>query len=375
MPQVFTVEYSVDGISWDELDNVQQISGTIGRQQLIDTFEPSRMTVSARYPEGFSAPITDLIVDTWLRVKRQGSAYTMWTGRIRNVTVEWEIPYNSGTGIGVADNVTIECEGALAQWGRLQGEDLFIPADDLLTQLSVALSGTGLQYGSTYTASTSPEWSSSEITDSYANWLNTVAATIGATIKDGSDSNIVGIYGRDTFGGFNVVFSDAPSAPAGKTKQKYDGIVFDSVSADFFTEIELNTNDYGDVVVTTGSAPYRTYRQTTFSASVSQATDLANYLISIYGDNGFGISEITCNSEAQPTWELDMNYAWWDIIGYFTFVYFRGQAYRCTILGSTFTATPDGSRFTYYLADIGLTPFLILDDTTAGILDTNKLGW
>lgn len=354
------------------LDNVQQISGFIGRQQVADTFEPSRMNISARYPEGFSAPNTALKVDTPIRVKRTGSAYIMWTGRIRNVTVQWAIPYNNTDGIGVADTVDIECEGALAQWGRLQGNGLFVAPDDLLTQISNVLSGTNLNYGTTYTAATAPELSASEVSDSLASWLNTACATVGATIKDGSDSNIVGVYGRDFVGNLPVQFSDTTND---STHQVYDQITFDSVSADFFTEIELNTYSYGDVTVTYGVAPYRTYRQTTYSASIPQATDLSNYLLGIYGDNGFGISEISCKSEAQNSWGLDLGYGWWDIIGYTTYVDFRGQTFRCTVLGSAFTATPSESRFTYYLADIGLTPFLVLDDPTAGILDQNKLGW
>jgi hypothetical protein len=357
---------------WVEMENVQQISGNIGRQQFIDTFEPSRMTITARYPYGYGAPNYSLRVGTLVSVSRVGAAYAMWSGRINNTTVEWGIPYENTVSLGVADSVTIECEGALADWGRVQGNDLFVAADDILTQLSNVLSGTGLQYGTTYTAANAPELSSSEVTDSLANWLNTAALTVGATIKDGSDNNIVGINGRDFVGGLPVRFSDQT---ASATVQKYDAIVFDSVSADFFTEIELNTVDFGDIVVQYRDAPYRTYRATTFSPSIAQAEDLANYLIGIYGDNGFGISEISCKSEAQATWGMDLGYGWWDIIGYWTTVQFRGSTFRVVILGSSFSATPDESRFTYYLADIGLTPFLVLDDANAGRLDNNKLGW
>lgn len=358
--------------TWEQLSNVQQISGFVGRQQVADTFEPSRMNISARYPNGYYEPNYALRVNTQVRVKRTGSAYTMWTGRIRNVTVEWGQPYNSTTTTGVADFVDIECEGALADWGRLQGNNLSVAASDLLTQLSNVLSGTNLQYGTTYTASTAPLLGSSVVSDSLAAWLNTACATVGATIKDGSDNNIVGVNGRDWNGTLPVAFSDTAN---NSTNQVYDNIVFDSVSADFFTEIELNTTGYGDIVVNTGVAPYRTLRQTTFNASAAQATDLANYLLGIYGDNGFGISEISCKSEAQNSWALDLGYGWWDIIGYYTTVAFRGNVFRCAVLGSSFTATPSESRFTYYLADIGLTPYLILDDTYAGILDKNKLGW
>lgn len=370
MPQQYTIEYSTNGTTWTALSYVQQISASIGRQQLQDTFEPSKLSFTARYPGGFSAPNTALVVDTLVRLKRTGGTYTMWTGRIRNVTVEWGKPYSSS--VGVEDYVTVECEGALAQWGRLQGNDLSVPANDLLSQLATVLSGTNLQYGTTYTASTSPALGASTVSDSLANWLNTACATVGATIKDGSDTSIVGVNGRDWVGNLPVQFSDTTN---NSTNQQYDEIVFDSVSADYFTQIEVNTQSYGTVVVSTGTAPYRTLRQVSYSSSASTATDLANYLLGIYGDNGFGISSISCVSERQNNWALDLGYGWWDIIGYSTLVVFRGTTLRCTIVGSSFSATPNESRFTYYLADIGLTPFLVLDDANVGILGTNKLGW
>jgi len=360
------------GTEWVALDYVQQVSAFVGRQQLQDTFDPSRMSVSARYPSGYLIPNNSLIVDTPMRVKRTGSTYIMWTGRIRNVTVQYEIPYNSTTGVGVADHVDIECEGHLAQWGRLQGNGYYLGANNLYYQLADLAYTFNLQIGTTYTDLTSQQMSASEVTDSLSNWLNTACATSGSTIKDSSDDFKVGVYGRDWAGDLPVQFSDTTND---STHQVYDSIIFDSVSADYFTEIELNTTSYGDVVVTTGIEPHRTLRQTTFNASASQATDLANYLLGIYGDNGFGISEISCKSEAQNTWNLDLGYGWWDIVGYSTYVTFRGQQFRCVIVGASFTATPSESRFTYYLADIGMTPFLILDDAGAGILDTNKLGW
>jgi hypothetical protein len=370
-----TINNSVSAIptnQWVYLDNVQQISGFIGRQSLSDNFEPSRMNISARYPTGFSLPNTALKVNTLVRVKRVGSTYTMWLGKIRNATVQWAIPYDLSSGVGVADNIDIECEGFLADWGRLQGNGLFVAPSDLVTQVSTAASPEGLNFGTTYTAETSPQLSASEITDSFATWLNTVCATVGATIKDGSDGQVVGIYGRDFAGNLPVRFSDTTN---NSVSQVYDSITFDSVSSDFFTQIELNTYSYGDVTVNYGNAPYRTLRQTTYSASIPAATDLSNYLLGIFGDNGYGISEISCKSEAQNSWALDLGYGWWDIIGYSTFVQFRDETFRCTIVGAAFTATPSESRFTYYLADIGLTPYLILDDATAGLLDTNKLGW
>lgn len=372
-----TINNSVSALptaQWAVLDNVQQISGFIGRQQLADNFEPARLNISARYPNGFNIPNTALKVGTLIRLKRVGSVLPMWLGAIRNVSVQWGIPFNDSTGVGVIDIVDIECEGQLAEWGRLQGNGYSIAASDFITQLNaVVASGniTGYAYDAPI-GSTPPLLSYSEITDSYSNWLNTACATIGATIKDGNDNQVIVISSREKSSTLSVSFNDTLN---NSTNQVYDQIVFDSVSSDFFTQVELNTTSYGDVVVNYGVAPYRTFTQTTFSNSVSQATDLANYLLGIFGDNGFGISEISCKSEAQNSWALDLGKQWWDTVGNTTFITFRGSLFRCTILGSSFTATPSESRFTYYVADIGLTPFLILDDTSAGILDTNKLGW
>lgn len=357
---------------WAELPDVQQISGFIGRRLIADNFEPSRMSISARYPEGYFNQNYALRVGTLIRVKRTGGTYTMWTGSISNVTVQWGMPYDNTQTVGVADLVDIECEGALAQWGRTQGNDYAVTAGNIYFQLAAVAAAFGLNVGTTYPDTTTQFLSASQISDSVANWLNTACATIGATIKDGAEDQRVGVYGRDWNGTLPVAFSDTAN---NSSNQVYDNIVFDSVSSDYFTQIELNTTAFGDVVVNTGAGPYRTLRRTTFSASASQATDLANYLLGVFGDNGFGISEISCKSEAQNTWNLDLGYGWWDIIGYYTTVTFRGKVFRCAVLGSAFTSTPFESRFTYYLADIGLIPFLTLDDQFNGILDYNKLGW
>lgn len=362
---------------WTQLNDVQQISGFIGKQELVNDTEPSRMTISARYPTGFDMPNTALRVGTVVRVKRTGSANVMWQGFIRNVNVEYGIPFNTSTYTGVADYLTIECEGALAKWGRQEGNGFTLSATTLKVAIETTISAQfNIQAYVDLGTSGDPPLSTSTVDNSCLNWLNTACNTVGANIRDGIAQGIfpeVNVTARDySFPAGSVVFRDYdPDA----TGQIYDSIVFDSVSSDYFTQIELNTTGYGDVVVNTGVAPYRTLRQETFSASASQASDLANYLLGIYGDNGFGIAEISCKSEAQTVWNLDLGVAWAEIIGRVTFVFFRNSIYRCTIMGCAFTATPSESRFTYYLADIGLTPYLVLNDAYAGILDTNKLGW
>lgn len=366
--QNYVTEYSTDGSTWTYLPEVQEIVARVGRVGLQDTFEPSSATFVARYPTGYTSPITALTVGTWIRFTRTGGTYPMWQGKMRNVTVRWGKPYLSG--VGNADYVTIEAEGALAEWGRLQGNGQAIDTDLAIYQISDLITYTGITIGTTFTVDNSPTLATSAVDGSYSEWLNTFAATLGATLKDGS--NQIGVYTKDFVGVLPVSFSDTTND---STHQIYDELTFDSLSQDYYTSVEVNTNAYGTVVVSTGSAPYRTLRISTFSGSLAQATDLANYYLGIYSTPSFGISSISAIAEAQSSMQLELGYAWWDLPGYKTSVTFRGNTYNLQILGCDFTATPDGSRFTYSVIDADLTPYLILDSATYGILDTNKLSW
>ena len=84
--QNYTVEYSADAASWTQLTFIESINGFVGRRTLQDTFEPSSMNVVLRYPTGYSAPIAELVVGTWIRVKRTGATYEYWRGKIRDVS-------------------------------------------------------------------------------------------------------------------------------------------------------------------------------------------------------------------------------------------------------------------------------------------------
>jgi hypothetical protein len=370
--QQYTVEYSLDYSTWTAISNVQEITARIGRGNLQDTFEPSSATIGIRYPTGFSSPVTAFNVGTWIRIKRVGGIYEMWNGRIRNVSVQWGKPYNYTTQEGVADFVTLECEGALAEWGRLQGNNQAIDTDLAVYQLGDLTTYTGITIGTTFTVANSPTLATSQVTGSYAEWLNTFANTLGATLKDGS--NQVGVYTKDFVGTLPVSFSDAAN---NATNQVYDELTFDSLAADFYTQVEVNTNAFGTVVVTAAGAtsPLRTLRISTFSGSAAQATDLANYYLGIYSTPSFGISSLSCKAEAQNSFALDLGYAWWDLPGYRCNITFRGVTYYMQILGCTFTATPGSARYSYNVVDADLTPYFILDDIAYGVLDSNKLGW
>jgi hypothetical protein len=307
-------------------------------------------------------------VGTWIRVNRTGADYEIWRGKIRNVTADYGIPYAGG--VGNADFLTLECEGSLAEWGRLQGNDQIITEDLVTYLLGDASTYTGLTIGTTFVVANSPTLATSTVSGSYAEWLNTLANSVGATIKDGSGQ--IGVYTKDFIGTLPAAFSDVAN---NSSNQVYDAIQFDSAAADYYNAVEVNTNTVGTVTVNTGSGPYRTLRIDTFNVSTAQAEDVANYWLGVYNPQTFGISEISCLAEAQNSMNLEMGYAWWDLPGYRTYVTFRGTTYYMTILGVSLDATPESARYTYYLADTELFPYEVLDDPIYGQFDNRKLSW
>lgn len=369
----YTLAYSVDGSTWTNLSNLQDVNVSIGRQNLQDTFSPSTGSFTLRYPTGYASPITALVVGTYVRLRRVGADPIYpdtWFGTIKDVAVQYGIPYSGG--VGNADYLTISAEGAMARAGRAQGVDYAIASNPADTQLAAAATGSGVVMTWDYSYNPIQSLAASTVNGSYLQWLNTFVGSIGASIYDGGSIGTIVVRPRDYNGNVSVSFSDTTNDA---TRQVYDTINFDSLSEDYFTAVEVNTNTVGDVVATSGAAPYRTLRLSSFNLNVGQAQDLAQYLLGVYSVPSFGIAEISCRAESQNVMNLELGTSWNGIVGLTTSVVFRGQTFVVTILGASISATPSGARYTYFLADADLTPYLILDDASFGILNTNKLGW
>lgn len=382
MPQNYVIQYSTNsGASWTAVSNVQNMTGKIGREAFIDPFRASSFTFTARYPNGYYTPDTALVTGTLVRLFRANSVgvmlgYEMWRGLIASVEVSWGKPYNTTTNVGVADYVTVVCEGALGAWGRAQGNNYSVVSGNAYYQLGDVSFSASLPIGTTYSPTTAPALGASVVTNSWADWLNTFAVSVGATVKDGgpapSGQPQVGVYTKDFIGSLSANFSDITN---NASNQVYEDLTLTSEVENYFTQTTINTLGFGTVTASSGAAPYRNLSLSTFNSSASQATDLANYYLSLYKTPTIGIKTVTCRSEAQNSWNLDFGYAWYDILGYRTNLTFRGITYYMSIIGSTFQATPSTSTFTYYLASSAYLPFFILNDAQYGVLGTNKLSW
>ena len=359
--QTYTVSYSLDGISgFTALTNLQGIQISLGRGAQLDQVKASTATFELRYPTGYASPVTALVSGTYIKIENTtGSAYTIWRGRISDVSARYGIPFVSG--VGQADFLSVTCEGNFAAVGRMQGENYAMAAGGLSQQCLDAYNESGVEI-QFITSGGEPQMAATTVSSTWADWVARAALTVNARLWDSSTANGSWIVSPFFSNVSTVNFSDTEN---NATNQIYNQINFDSLSDNFYTQIQVDPESYGVATVTQAGAslPYRTYQVNTLNDSTSQATDYANYLLANYGTALFAISSFTCMAEAQSSFQLDK-------IGYESLmpqapgtqvsVAFRGTTYQCIIEGVTMSATPAGAQFTYYVSGADLNAYLII---------------
>ena len=372
--QTYTVSYSTDGITYTALTNVQNIQFSLGRQAQLDQVKASTGSFEMRYPTGFASPITALVAGTRVRVQNTtGVAYTIWSGRIDNVSAEYGIPYAGG--VGQADYLSVSMEGAFAVTGRMQGNNYAMAAGSIVSQMSNASTQTGLTFY--FGGPSSTTLAATTVSTTWGDWVSRVCQSTNSRIWDAFDSLSVSVISPFAVSINSVNFSDTAN---NSTNQVYSKINFDSLADNFYTQVTVTPESFGAATVTQAGAsvPYRAYQANTLNASTSQATDFAQYLLANYGTARFAISSFTCMAEAQSSFQLDKIGAFDNLAyspGTQVGVTFRGTTYQCIIEGVTMSATPAGALFTYYVSGADLNAYLVLDNPTFGTLDNNKLGY
>lgn len=372
MPQEYRVEYSTNNVTWTALSNVEEINLHIGRDRQLDAYNASSANVTVRYPTGFASPITAIVSGNFVRITNVTSGQFMFQGTINNVNVTYGIPYASG--VGVSDYMTISVEGFFARFGRVQGLSYVMAADTLYNQVVGCATQTSLSI-ETAVGNTQPI-AGTTVAGTWGDWVNTLLVTINGRMWD-SQANKVTIRTPFALSTSPITFSDTTN---NATNQVYDQINFGSFSDNYYTQVTVDPESFAPVTVQTGSAPYRTLQTNTFNSSTSQATDYANYLLGTYSTQTGALTSISCVAEAQNTFKLDAvsgetGNQLSTIPGTRVSVVFRGTTIPSVIEGVTVTATPESSRYTYYLSNDAFSNTLTLNDATYGRLDFNKLGY
>jgi len=366
-------------------------------QQQLDQIRASTASITLRYPSGFASPITALVPETEILIRNMTTANIyqrmVYRGYIADVSITYGIPYNTSTSEGVSDYLTIDLEGEFARLARYNADDYPMAAGDLSTQFDDARTeaGVGMEWQGPYTTM----GAATTITGTWGDWLSQVGITHNARLTEFHNPpstpypagytgvKMVSPFTRDQS---SLYFYPAPSCTVGNQFQMYDQITFHSLGNNYYTEVTVVPESFGEqtVVKAGASNPLRTYQVNTLNASTAQATDYANYLLSNYQDPILGIASVSCLAEAQPFNRLDNGLSFGtdaynpqlpNYMGRSTTVVFRGVTFECIIEGVTMSATPAGARFTFYLSSSELNEWMLLDNTFYGKLDTNKLAY
>ena len=376
--QKYVVQYSTNnGVSYTDLTNIQSINLNVGVQAQLEQIKASTASVVLRYPTGYASPITGLKSGTWVRIRNNTnplSIFTLWEGKIADVIVEYGILYSAG--VGNTDFVTISAEGYFADIARMGGADYAMPAGTIVSQTDLASAETNVPIG--YIPDTDGRLgAATTVSDTWGDWLARTALSHNARLQDGRQMTTgnVNIVSPFSIVACDYNFSDTPTG----NDQKYDAINFDSLSDNYYTQVSVVTESFGTVTVTAAgaTAPYRTYQVNTLNASVDQATDYANYLLSNYQTPLLALSSISATAEQQTNSKLDQM-ALFSVANYpgkSVNVTFRGTVYACIIEGVSMSATPSSTRFTFYVSGADYNNYLLLGDNTFGRLDFNKLGY
>jgi hypothetical protein len=373
MPLSYIVQYSTDNLTWTTLSNVQDININIGRQAMLDQYSASTASLTIRYPSGYASPIADMVSGTLIRIQSPNTVdpyYSAYFGKIKDVNVTYGIPYVGS--VGNADYLNVTIEGFFAAASRMQGNSYAMAAGLAYTQGLAMFTETNINISFPNTV----QMGAATISSTWGDWVNSVLVTINGRLID-----CQGVEGITVRGPFNqtsctVNFSDVAN---NATNQVYDQVTFGSLSDNFYTQVTVDPADFAAQTVTKSGAvdPLRTYLVNSLSASASQALDQANFLLSQYQTQKFALTSVSCLAEAQTSFKLDkMGLSQLgEIIGSRVSVTFRGTVYQSVVEGITVTATPESSRYTYYLSGADLNNYLILDDAVFGRLDFNKLGY
>ena len=369
---VFQSTYSakvehISGVT-TELDSVQSVTITQGRQNLSDSYRSTVITIEGRDPDDLPAiKVGDTILVT-IEAFDDGTPVTLDTymteheGRVANVVIDYgPIP--------AMDRWTITTEDAIAVLGRgsftgsvtagtVTGDAAKQITDSLGITMTIA--GSSVPSVSTVKATT---FDSANALDAFQVYANTEMAYV---VQQGPELLWVPRKGW-TYTGSAETFSDDPAADP--SFLRYQSLQVSGLADTVAEEVIIAIRD-GDTVT---SGPGETYVEfQTYDSSNSQAGDLADYIKILFTNDEpvpYQLSYLLTGQDPERVLEpvaaelrqIDLE--------------FRGNDSKAIVLGFTISITPDIARATLNLLSIQQIPLFQLDIATNGILDTNQLGY
>lgn len=348
------------------IDDIQSISITKGRSQITDPFKGGTATISGR--EVSLLPTLEIGKEIEIVATEGLNDFTMFHGIIADVQI------NYGT-IAALDTYQIQCEDALAIAGRGLTNDPFTwsaglttyqAAEDVLYDAFLsALSFTGTNASSTVSGQSVPNANVLQL-------LNTLAATEQGYLFP-LDPYTIQWIGRNEYptqaplGDFTdgTLVTVNPEAP-------FQSVTFRSYADSYYDRVVVEAS--GLAPRSAGVGGTRVYTLQTYDSTLTQAKNLADYLLATLQVQEQVPSSITTIAEVQFN-NVALEAAQLAGSGRRAGLILRGDSYQMFIEGSTVTATPDQTRITLNLVSSEALSFFILDNAAFGRLDADRLGF
>jgi len=410
-PPTINFSTSMNG-TYTSIAGIQNVKFNRGRQRYSDPFASTNCTIEMLAPTSdASIPQIGNFLD--IRNTNSASSEAYFVGKVTDIHRQYDIPYTSSTNYAPGDRIFITVRGALGLIGQYQtnGTGVFQGSTtrsirQIFDNFNGFLFNTKVTYIGDYT-----KWADQLVyaqgvyfSNSALDTLNQLARTIPIYFSDYDNARVVTApatgqtgytpgYGSRDFqigardaglteiASSNFTFSDTGS-------MKYDGIEFltgnqNNYSFIYVTTDSNLTNDLGATIpspITAAGgyydnsyAPYTTLPWTTNSQTLAASNNLGAVVYNRTTKPTIGPFSVTTTTAVAST-ALDMALMNTHFVGETGSIVFRGTTYMVSLEGVEVTMTPDQARVTCYFSPFP-GDFFILNSTTNGVLNTNRLGY
>lgn len=367
-----------DGSNWVAIPNAQEISWSWGRRTITEPKAASTAEVRGRCGSSFpTLQVGQLVQFKIDDTVRGGTA--VFGGQLSDLKINYGMVQN-------LDTYVINIEGPWARAGRYF-DDFVLTAGD-----------TTAEAWENYTEVLPPPGQDGVFSFTFTTTVPTPAASVGSTVSafsantslaavlqliattevgriiekqlhDSTDQDIDLLLRSNLLELPIKTFTDVPGDWG--TAYSYDALDFRALSDVYGDRVEIDPVALSVAAAGTGT---RTQRFESVDQTDVQAQAHAEYVLNLLA--ALGEVPFSIRTQAVNQTEDDLlDYFSQFINGYKIDVVFRGTTYSAIVEGGSARATPDNVVSTLFLSGQDQNAYLILDDTTFGKLDENKLGF
>lgn len=361
---------SADGLTLTELDNIQNVTFALGRQQIQDPFKAGTATITGRVPSGL--PTLEIDDKVHIRVTDGTFDDIIYFGKVANFAIDYGFTTN-------LDRWVLNLEDGIAKAGRALTSDSFSWSAGIRTDVaaSQACTNCGITLVNIFTTLSYTSQGQSFVSaqtlanTNLLNILNELAFTEqGRITQNGYDQ--IGWVNRSDLGQTSFVCSITDgSLTANYDVVPFDSVQFTSLADSFFDAVVVEPVGLASQLSGTGD---RVFSHRSFDQTTTQADNLADYVKATLDVQTAKPFQVSMVSNVQTTDGL--------LLALQLFSYYnkaelilRGSRYNVFLNGVTVTADPDRTRVSFSVVSSDAQNFFILDSPTFGVLDTNKLGF